>query len=268
MAKLVTKFKFLKPDAPLHAGGYAKYIATREGVDKMDDVPQDRDKGADLIRKSADSGNTTAAYTMGKLLLEGMWIPQDIRTGMEYMTKAAEHHFSAAQYYLGKVLYEGKLVPKDTHQAVAWLERSAQSGNTYGAYLAGKILLTDETVKDPVRAVRNFELAAQYGNDYAEYQLGKLYLSGKDIPQDYEKAFAYLNAAASHGNQYAAQMLKSIHDNRNWNAAVGSIRLLHHMSQMLKNQAEEDRKELTNVMTDRKLRRQIEEKKQAQGLKS
>ena len=246
---------------------YAQYLLGRVLL-MGEDVPQDRDRGTDLIRKAADSGNTTAAYTMGKLLLEGMWISQDIRTGMEYMTKAAEDHFSAAQYYLGKVLYEGKLVPKDTPKAVAWLERSAQSGNTYGAYLAGKILLTDETVKDPARAVRNFELAAQYGNDYAEYQLGNLYLSGKDIPQDYEKAFAYLNAAASHGNQYAAQMLKSIHDNRNWNAAVGSIRLLHHMSRMLKNQAEEDRKELANVMTDRKLRRQIEEKKQAQGLKT
>ena len=37
MAKLVTKFKYLKPDTPLHAGGYAKYIATREGVEKIDD---------------------------------------------------------------------------------------------------------------------------------------------------------------------------------------------------------------------------------------
>lgn len=35
MAKLVTKFKFIKPDKK--AGGYLKYIATREGVDKIDD---------------------------------------------------------------------------------------------------------------------------------------------------------------------------------------------------------------------------------------
>lgn len=35
MAKLVTKFKFIKPGKK--AGGYVKYIATREGVDKIDD---------------------------------------------------------------------------------------------------------------------------------------------------------------------------------------------------------------------------------------
>ena len=37
MAKLVTKFKFLKPSARQGRGGYAKYIATRDGVEKIDD---------------------------------------------------------------------------------------------------------------------------------------------------------------------------------------------------------------------------------------
>lgn len=37
MAKLITKFKYLKPDARQSVGGYAKYIATREGVDKIDE---------------------------------------------------------------------------------------------------------------------------------------------------------------------------------------------------------------------------------------
>lgn len=37
MAKLITKFKYLKPNVQLSVGGYAKYIATREGVDKIDE---------------------------------------------------------------------------------------------------------------------------------------------------------------------------------------------------------------------------------------
>ena len=36
MAKLVTKFKYLKPDRK-KKGGYARYIATRDGVEKIDD---------------------------------------------------------------------------------------------------------------------------------------------------------------------------------------------------------------------------------------
>ncbi len=37
MAKLVTKFKYLKPGARQGRGGYAKYIAIRDGVEKIDD---------------------------------------------------------------------------------------------------------------------------------------------------------------------------------------------------------------------------------------
>lgn len=36
MAKLITKFKYIKPSDKRSPGGYARYIATREGVDKMD----------------------------------------------------------------------------------------------------------------------------------------------------------------------------------------------------------------------------------------
>lgn len=37
MARLITKFKYLKPNARESVGGYARYIATREGVDKIDE---------------------------------------------------------------------------------------------------------------------------------------------------------------------------------------------------------------------------------------
>lgn len=38
MAKLITKFKYLKPSKGRNVGGYVKYIATREGVEKIDDT--------------------------------------------------------------------------------------------------------------------------------------------------------------------------------------------------------------------------------------
>ena len=36
MAELITKFKYLKSNSRKSIGGYAKYIATREGVEKID----------------------------------------------------------------------------------------------------------------------------------------------------------------------------------------------------------------------------------------
>ena len=34
----MAKFKYLKPNRKVSAGGYSKYIATREGVEKIDDT--------------------------------------------------------------------------------------------------------------------------------------------------------------------------------------------------------------------------------------
>ena len=137
---------------------------------------------------------------------------------------------------------------------------------SYAAYLAGKILLTEESVKDISKAIRYFEIASDAGNNFAEYQLGKLYLYGKEVPQDYESAMEYLSSSAAHGNQYAAQLLHSIQSNRNWSAALGTLRLFHHLSQMIQKRLEDEWKHKPGAI-DRKLKRIIDEKKQAHGLK-
>ena len=157
-------------------------------------------------------------------------------------------------------------LPQDIQSALEYLEKASVKGNPFAAYLAGKIRLTEDAVKDILKAIRNFEIASENGNDFAEYQLGKIYLYGRDIPRDYDKAMAYLNSAAEHGNQYAAQLLHSIQSNRNWGVATASIRLLHHISRMIQNHIEDERKNRAAGI-DRKLRRKIDEKKQAHGLK-
>ena len=76
----------------------------------------------------------------------------------------------------------------------------------------------------------------------------------------------YLHLAAEHGNQYAAQLIHSIRVNGKWTAALASLRLLGHMARVIQNRLEDERKGRGNSI-DRKLRRKIEEKKQAHGLK-
>ena len=54
MARLITKFKYLKPDERNHFGGYAEYIATREGVKKIDESKRNApatNKQKQLIKK-------------------------------------------------------------------------------------------------------------------------------------------------------------------------------------------------------------------------
>ena len=76
----------------------------------------------------------------------------------------------------------------------------------------------------------------------------------------------YLQSAADKGNLYAKQLLHSVKSNRHWSAAMGSFRLLHHLARMLQNQLEDERKEKLGGI-DRKLKRKIDQKKQAHGLK-
>ena len=244
---------------------YAQYLLGKTFL-AGEDVEQDAARGTDLLKRSADQGNCYAQYALGKALLEEILLPQDIPEALRLLEESSDGGFSQAAYLLGKLLYQGEVVPQDLNRALSYLERSAAQDNAYAAYLAGKILLTEDAVKDVLRAIKNFEIAAENGNDYVEYQLGKLYLYGKEVGRDYDKAIAYLTSSAEHGNQYAAQLLHGIHNNRNWSAALGTLRLLQQISRAIQNRLEDERKSKAGAI-DRKLKLRIDEKKQAHGLK-
>ena len=244
---------------------YAQYLLGKTlllGVD----TEQNISCAEELLKRSANQGNVYAKYLLGKSYLEGVLLLQNIPESIRLITESADSEFVPAQYLLGKLLYKGEVIPQDLEKAIEYLEKAAEQKNPYAAYLAGKIRLTEDKVKDVPRAIRNLEIAAENGNDYAEYLLGKLYLYGKEVEQDYAKAIAYLTASAEHGNQYAAQLLHSVKANRNWSAAIGSLRLLGQLSRIIQNRLEDERRE-KQVSIDRKLKRKIDEKKQAQGLR-
>lgn len=48
---------------------------------------------------------------------------------------------------------------------------------------------------------------------------------------------------------------------------MGALSLLYHMSQMIRNRLEDERKGKSGAITDRKLRRKIQEKNEALGIK-
>lgn len=244
---------------------FAEYLLGQTYL-KGEDVEQDLIRAEDLLKKSSSQGNKYAKYTLGKSLLDGELFMQNIPETIKLITESADKGFAPAQYVLGKLLYKGEVMPQNLEKAIEYLERSAEQKNPYAAYLAGKIRLTEDKVKDISKAIRNFEIAAENGNDYAEYMLGNLYLYSKEVERDYDRAIAYLTASAEHGNQYAAQLLHSIKSNSNWSAALSSLRLLGQISRIIQNRLEDERRG-KQISIDRKLKRKINEKKQAQGLK-
>lgn len=230
-------------------------------------IEQDADRAATLLKKAVESGSSYAAYLLGKAYLDGTVLLRDIPEAIRLLTESADKGFTPAEYLLGKLLYRGEVIPQNIGKALFYLERAAEKEQPYAAYLAGKILLTEDAVKDVPKAIRLLKIAAENGNDFAEYQLGKLYLYGKDVQQDYAEAIRWLTASAEHGNQYAEQLLHSIRSNRNWSAAMGAFRLLHHISRIIQNRLEDERRGKGGALIDRKLRRKIQDKKEALGMK-
>lgn len=243
---------------------FAEYLLGKTYL-KGEDVEQDLIRAEDLLRRSSAQGNKYAKYTLGNSLLDGELFLQNIPEAIKLITESADSGFAPAQYLLGKLLYNSELMPQDLKKAIEYLEKATEQKNPYAAYLAGKIRLTEDAVKDIRKAIRNFEIAAENGNHYAEYILGKLYLYGKEVERDYDRAMAYLTASAEHGNQYAKQLLHSIKSNRNWSAVMGSLRLLSQISRIIQHRFEDERKGNQSSI-DRKLKRKINEKKQAHGL--
>lgn len=250
---------------------YAQYLLGKailkgEYFPTDNNLPPYIDSAVELLLKSSDQGNDFASYTLGKAFIEGDLLPQDISAGFELLLKASEKDCVPALYYIGKMFYKGIGVTKDIDTAIYYFEKAVKEKNSYAAYNLGKIYSSEEGHIDINKAIYYFRIAANDNNAFAEYQLSKIYLYGNGVEKDYDIAMHYLHLSAEHGNQYAEQLLYSIQKQKNIMAAMSSLRLLQHISNLIcrKNQ-EQNRRKIGQI--DRKMQQKINEKKQAHGLK-
>lgn len=171
--------------------------------------------------KSADYGNTHAAYQLAKLYIRQETeklksnpeeIPdyEKIKQALKLLTAASEQGNSFADYALGKLYADGELTAKDMEKAFYHLHRAADADNAYAWYRLGRLYLSDE-YKDIGRAVRYLTLAANRKNEFALYRLGKLYLAGEEVAKNVELAIRYLEESAGVGNQYAQYVLGKVY---------------------------------------------------------
>lgn len=81
-----------------------------------------------------------------------------------------------------------------------------------------------------------------------------------------EKGLEYLKASADHGNAYAAELLRSIQYQQTRGVAMAANSLVDQLARLFqeKRQTQEEGK---RIRTDRKYRREIDEKKQALGIR-
>lgn len=255
------------------------------------------------MTKAAEAGNAGAQYALGKLYRDGTHVEKDIRKAVAMFTAAAKQKNEYAAYQLGRLYLAGEDIPKNIPEAVKWLTLSSDLGNAYAQYALAKLYFTGDSVpKNVGEAIRLFTLSAEKKNEFAAYQLGKLYLQGEDVPKDVESAIRWLTASAEQGNQfaqyslgklyfyddevprdkekslywlgmsaaqgniYAQYLIDNIGSYRNPSVLLATTRLMHRLENLFR----EDYRRTAGIAAgqiDRKRRRKLQEKKQAQGHK-
>lgn len=240
----------------------AMYFLGKE-LFKGENLPKNVSDGFDLLVRSMNSGNQYAEFFLAKEYLSGENIPRHPDIAVRLLEELSADNFEYAEYLLGKLYYQGDDIPRDISLVVYHFERAFAVGNQYAAYQLGKIYLND--INDTDKAVFYLKAAAEEGNPYAQYQLGKLYLYGNGVEKDVALAYEYLIESAKHGSPYALQLLNSHSKGRGASVAMCSMSLLHHLSRIIQNQIEQNRRR-RKVKTDRKTRQKIDDKKFGLGL--
>ena len=218
------------------------------------------------LTEAAEAGLVHAQYELGKIYRDGRGVEKDALLAAAWLTRAAEQGSDIASYALGVLLLTGgEGLAKDILSALNWLRRSAEDGNQYAQYRLGRLLLRGEDAPREIEeAVRWLTASAEQGNRYAQYALGKLYLMGKEVPRDPEAAVRWFTLSAAQGNEYAQYFLD--HMDEGLSIFSCATRLLHHLSGIFREQNSRGPGK-TFVLTDRKLRQRIREKKIAMGHK-
>lgn len=215
---------------------------------------------------AAQQGNADDLYGLGKLYLRKDYEKFDPAKAIEYLERSAEMDHAFAKFQLGKVLCEGEICDKDIGRGLKLLEELAENGVSIAAYLAGKVYLREKDWQDIKKAISRFKAAAEDGNSYAEYQLGKIYYFGTGVRPDAEKGLDYLKASAAHGNAYAAELLRSIEYQQTRGVVMAANSLLAQLGRLFQ-EKQQKQEQSQQIRTDRKYRRQIDEKKQALGIR-
>ena len=220
-----------------------------------------------LFTEAANGGITVAKYKLGKMFLNGDGVEKDISKAIDWLKQAAMEENEFAKYALGRLYLKGEEVEKDTVAAEEYLLKAAKHGNKYAEYVLGKEYLRGENFpKDEQKAIDYLKRSAGKGFDFAEYTLGRIYLFGLGVEKDLPLAMEYLRSAEAKGNEYAAELIKQkeLFDQQSISLCIS--RLFKYLCGVLQEKAEAEFS--AKIMrTDKKLRRRIAEKKQAQGLK-
>ena len=239
------------------------YQNAKEILSVYENTEEEKAEQVQVLERLWDAGFTIAAHQLGKCWRDGLGVLPDDEKAELWFQRGAEAGYDFSLYALGKLLQSQKRID----EAVSWYEKAAVQGNPYATYQLGKLYSQGEQVpKNVSKALEYLTQAAEQGNQYAQYTLGKLYLMGEEVAQDREQAYSWLSESAFQGNEYAQFLLDHFSDRHRPNVLLSVTNLLHHMGRIFQDNSIPPSPPASQ-QTDRKYRRQIQQKRIAMGHK-
>ena len=230
---------------------------------------EERDRAAAELEQIANQGDPHAQYIMGLLYRDGGLLVPDAELARHWLELSSQE-LPDAQYALGKLYLSGDPDMHDPAKGLYWLQQATDSGHEYAAYRLGKEYLTGENIpKDTARAAVYIRQVSEQANPYAQYLLGKLCLMGEGVPKDKESAQYWFSVAERNGHTYAGYFLDRMERQENLpppNILLSATRLLHHMSNIFRNNTPRPAVP-TGIRIDHKRLQRLREKKMAMGHK-
>ena len=227
------------------------YRLGRYYLEKTDDM----ENAEWWLRMAADEGNSLSAYLIYKAYRDRKFdeTPSDM---MKYLRMAADAKFGYAEYEYAKYLRD-----KSPDEAKEYLRRAAEHGSFQAEYVYGKMLF-EEGRRDEARAY--FERSAT-DDAWTQTRVGLLLYYQYE---DYEAGKEYMNSAAEQGYEPAKEAIRAIDNNLNAQIIIGVCDLFYYASNIIDDRAEDmyaKEHQVNYHGIDKKQRREIRAKKQAQG---
>jgi TPR repeat protein len=190
-------------------------ISTSEITRKGDAAYKRKDYATALIfyTQAINAGDMTAQAALGRLYLYGLGVPQDVDRGMNLVTESAKANNVLAWKILGETqLYQSKPTEKQYATAMTAFRRAADQGDAEAERKVGVMYQAGLGVPAPdaAEAAKWLRKAADQNDADAQLLLGDLYDDGEGVARDHEEALRWWRKAADNGDKKAKQRLADI----------------------------------------------------------
>jgi hypothetical protein len=165
-------------------------------------VQQSPDRATKWYRCAAENGDIAAQLALSQIL-----IGKGDKEGSNWLVRAATDGDNEARYALAYAYHFGMDgIERNERAALRWLREAANGGHDLAQFELAEIYWDGKGKSDPpwvaasqsyAEAARWYLLSAEQGNEFAQRRIGEIYLNGRGVPQDYVRAYFWLNIATS-----------------------------------------------------------------------